>query len=39
MIELLDSPNICVQNSGMGERDKAVNITPLHCLGSEQVEK
>lgn len=39
MIELLDSTNIHVQNSGVKERNKAINITSLHCPGSEQVEK
>ena len=37
MIELLDPPNICVQNSGMRERDNAINITSLHHSGSEQL--
>lgn len=39
MTELLDPPNICVQNSGMAGRGKAVNITSVHCSGSKQVEK
>lgn len=39
MIELLDPLNICVQNSGMGESGKAVNITSVHHSGSKQVEK
>lgn len=39
MTELQDTANICVQNSGVEERNKAVSTTSLHCPGSEQIER
>ena len=39
MVELLDPLNIYVQNSRVGERGEAVNITSVHRSGSKQVEK